>query len=271
MAGPDVTLAGVAAVLSARREQPEVQGAPDLYADAGYLVAIGTFTGTVSELAGALRSRSLSPHDVDLYRLARDYLAYFERLAATDLELASEGLPRVAQVIELKLRLLLPRPSDQTEEEAEAAALEEALETVALLEELEQAIDFLRRRRQERRLVVRARAPRPPYERPPRPLAVSKDDLARLAGRYRLGGYFEISKEGLTVATVSARLLGRLRRVAKGLLFSLFGAGDWPTKTLTFAAMLELVKQGRVSASQDAPFGPIEVTYSGDEGGAGQA
>lgn len=251
----------MAAVLSVPRERADDRVAAEPNPERGYVVTLDAFSGTVSELAGALRSRSVEPKDVDLYRLVKDYLSYFEGLAGSDLELASEALPRVAQVIELKLRLLLPRPADMTEEEAEAVALEEALEAVALLEELEAAIDFLRRRRQERRLVVRARAPRPPYDRPPRPLTVSKDDLARLAGRYRLGGYFEISSAGMTVATVAAQLLARLRRGFKGLLFTLTGARDWPTKTLTFAAMLELVKQGRITAVQAVPFGPIEVDY----------
>lgn len=258
----------MAAVLSVPPERGDDRSSEYLGPEHGYVVKLETFSGTVSELAGALRSRTLQPRDVDLYRLVRDYLSYFEELAGSDLEIASEALPRVAQVIELKLRLLLPRPSDMTDEEAEAVALEEALEAVALLEELEHAIDFLRRRRQERRLVVRARAPRPPYDRPPRPLTVSKDDLARLAGRYRLGGYFEISSAGMTVATVSAQLLKRMRTGLKGLLFALMGARDWPTKTLTFAAMLELVKQGRITAVQTVPFGPIEVDYRGDPVGA---
>lgn len=228
-----------------------------------YVVELPGFTGTVSELAHALRSRALAPADVDLYQLVRGYLAFFARVSAYDLELATEALPRVAQVVELKLRLLLPRPADETAEQAEEVALEEALEAVALLEELEHAIDFLRRRREERRLVVPARAPRPPYARPPRPLRVSKDDLARLAGRYRLGGYFEISLPGATVASVAAELARRLKQAVRATLFALLGAEDWQSRTLAFAAMLELVKEGRVRASQEEPYGPIEVVYAG--------
>ncbi len=237
---------------------PEEDGS--VLADA-YVVALPGFSGSIGELAHGLRSRSLLPTDVDLYRLVKGYLAYFERVSRSDLELATEALPRVAQVVELKLRLLLPRPAPATPEEAEEVALEDALEAVALLEELEHAIDFLRRRRHERRLVVPARAPRPPYARPPRPNKVSKDDLARLAGRYRLGGYFEIALAGATVATAAAELLERLKRAVRGLLFPLLGAEDWPSRTLAFAAMLELVKEGRVTAAQDGPYGPIEVAY----------
>ncbi len=229
-----------------------------------YVVVLPGFTGSVSELAHALRSRSLTPADVDLYRLVRGYLDYFDAAAARDLELATEALPRVAQVVELKLRLLLPRQGERPAEESEELALEEALEAVALLEELEHAIDFLRRRREERRLVLPARATRPPYARPPRPLRASKDDLARLAGRYRLGGYFEIALPGATVASVAAELARRLRRAARGLLFALLGAEDWRSRTLAFAAMLELVRQGTVRATQDEPYGPIEVAYAGE-------
>lgn len=239
---------------------PAAAGAPS----EAFVVVLPGFTGTVGELAHALRSRVLAPGDVDLYRLVKGYLAFFERVSAHDLELATEALPRVAQVVELKLRLLLPRPAEAAPEEAEEAALEEALEAVALLEELEHAIDFLRRRREERRFVVPARAPRPPLQRPPRPLKASKDDLARLAGRYRVGGYFELALPGPTVASVAAELARRLKRAVRGLLFALLGAEDWPSRTLAFAAMLELVKEGRVRASQAEPYGPIEVTYAGD-------
>jgi segregation and condensation protein A len=232
-----------------------------------FVVVLPGFTGTVGELAHVLRSRALAPGDVDLYRLVRGYLDFFERAAARDLELATEALPRVAQVVELKLRLLLPRQAGTGAEEGEELALEEALEAVALLEELEHAIDFLRRRREERRLVLPARAPRPPYARPPRPLRASKDDLARLAGRYRLGGYFEIALPGATVASVAAELARRLKRAARGPLFALLGAEDWRSRTLAFAAMLELVRQGRVRATQAEPYGPIEVAYAGDGDG----
>ncbi|MEJ2483405.1 MAG: segregation/condensation protein A, partial [Gemmatimonadota bacterium] len=105
------------------------------------------FQGTLGELAHALRSGALAPRRLDLYRLVRDYLTYFDAVAESDLELASEALPRVAQVIELKVRLLLPRPPRE-EGDDEAETLEEALSAVALLEELEEAVQFLRLRRE---------------------------------------------------------------------------------------------------------------------------
>lgn len=225
----------------------------------GFTVDQPQFQGSLAELAQALRARALEPADIDLYQLVRAYLLYFESLAERDLELATEALPRVAQIIELKVRLLLPRPPREGDGEAEHDAVEEALSAVVLLEELEDAIAFLRRRREERRLMLPARAPRPDYPRPERPVRAGPGDLARMAGRYRLGSYFELAVERLTLAGAMRRVMAGLGRVARGWLFEIAGAEDWASRTVSFGALLELVRQGRVRAHQDRPFGPILV------------
>lgn len=227
-----------------------------------FLVEQEHFSGTLGELAHALRTSALEPSRIDLYQLVRAYLRYFERHAAADLELATEALPRLAQVIELKARLLLPKPPRTTEEDEEEAVAA-ALEAVALLEELEDAILFLRRRREERRLMLPAKAQAPDYPRKERALRATPRDLARLAGRYRMGGYFELAIERLTLASMGRFLLSALRRVRSGALWELLGARDWPTRTIGLAALLELVREGRVSATQEEPFGPIVVAAAG--------
>lgn len=223
-----------------------------------FLVDQARFQGSLTELAHALRTQTLAPADVDLYLLVRAYLDYFGRHAAADLELATEALPRVAQVIELKTRLLLPKPPRE-EHGDEVDDVSAALEAVALLEELEEAILFLRRRREERRIVVPAVARPPDYPRRERPLRVTPRDLARLAGRYRVGGYFELALERLTLAGVARRVLSALRRAGRAPLFDLLDARDWPTRTVGLAALLELLREGRVTAEQAEPYGPIVV------------
>lgn len=226
------------------------------------------FAGSVAELAHALRSRALAPESLDLYQLVKAYLRYLDTFAASDLEVATEALPRVAQILELKIRLLLPRhPRDEQDAEA---ALEEALEAVVLLEELEGAIEFLRRRRLERRLVVPARAQRPDYPRTIRPQSASPGDLARLAGRYRIGGYFELAVEHSTIASAIRDILRALRARVTGSLYALVGARTWEQRTVAFAAMLELVREGRIKARQHETYGDIVVSEPQAAGEAGQ-
>lgn len=227
-------------------------------ASQGFVVEQASFSGSLGELAHALRTGSITPFELDLYQLVRSYLSYFEPLAERHLDLATEALPKVAQVIELKVRLLLPRPPRDSEDDEEEL-LEETLHAVALLEELEDAISYLRRRREERRVVVPARAPQPEYPRPQRPITTTAGDLATLAARMRPSSYFELSIDRLTLASAMQGLLERVRKMGRGLLSALWETPDWATRTVVFTAMLELVKQGDVRARQDAPFEPIEL------------
>jgi len=96
-----------------------------------------------------LRSGHLAPAELALSQLVADYLTYYRPLS--DLEPATEALPLLARVIELKARPLLPRPLP---DEA-AAELEEVLTAVAPLTELEDAVAFLRYRRRRPRRHVR--------------------------------------------------------------------------------------------------------------------
>lgn len=216
------------------------------------------FEGTLGELAYALRSGGVSPSAINLLELVQAFLRHFKSLAAHDLELASIALPNVAQVIELKLRLLLPRPS-ASKEEGESEELDETLEAVAMMEELEDAIVFLRQRRDERRIVLPASTPRPEYPRRRGALGAGIDQLARLASRYREGAYFELSVDRLTISGAMADLLRSLRRWGRMMLHEAPERPDWPQLTVFFAGMLELVREGRVCAQQNEPYGEIEL------------
>jgi segregation and condensation protein A len=225
----------------------------------GFFVSLACFQGTLGELAHALRTYAIRPQELDIFQLVKDYLVYFEEIAEEDLNLASEALPMVARVIELKLRFLLPRPPK--EEEPEEELLEQALEAVTLLEELEEAIDYLRQRREARRIVLPARAPRPDYPRVERPLKVSLKKLLELASRYSLSSYFEVAIERLTVAGAMKQLMTVLKRFRRGRLSDLVEHKTWPVMAVTFAGMLELFKEGKIGAYQEAAYAPIELEW----------
>jgi len=223
-----------------------------------FLVEQPAFQGTLGELTWALRNGSVEAGAIDLLGLVKSYLGYFEEFSALNLELASQALPGVAQVIELKLRLLLPRPPREDSEESQEV-FEETLEAVSMLEELEDAIDFLRQRRRERRLMLPAHTPRPPYPRKSRPLNTGPKELARLASRYRTGSYFEMATPRLTVSGAMKNLLDRLRSWGRRKLHEAAGGREWGELSVYFVGMLELVRSGDVRASQEEPFGEIEL------------
>lgn len=226
----------------------------------GFEVRQEAYRGDLAGLARALRAGRIAPADLDLLALVREVLAWFDREAASDLERASVALPQVARVIELKLRLLLPRPPRDAEEEEEGEEeAGEALQAIALLEELESAIDFLRRRRFERAIVVPARTPRPDLPRPQRPPTATAGRLASLASHLRPGGYFEMARDRLSVEGAMAKLLRALTSFGRGTLDSLHPSRDWAERTVVFAGMLELVRGGRARAHQAERYGEIEL------------
>ena len=222
------------------------------------------FEGTLAELAHMLRTQRLAPSEVDLMVVVREVLARFEAFAERDLELATEALPAAAAVVELKARLLLPRPPRAADED-DAAERERALAAVAVLEALEEAIAELRERRERRRHLLPARASTPSYPRSPRPLGVPLARLAELAARLRPGRYFELVADRLTVTGAIARLLAWLRP-GRRPFDDVLEDGSWSTRTVYFAGALELVREGRCRLHQDAPFGPLEVEGTAAEG-----
>ena len=63
----------------------------------------------------------------------------------------------------------------------------------------------------------------------------------------------------LTLASAMRGLLRRLRRFGRGRLFEVYRAPDWATRTVVFAGMLELVREGKIRAEQHEVHGAIEV------------
>ena len=218
-------------------------------------VNLATFQGSLSDLAHALRTSKLSPQEVNVFELVKHYLVYFNKWVDSDLNLASEALPLLARVIELKTRFLLPRPPKDEEE----VVLEEMLEAVTLLEELEEAIHFLKQKREERRLILPAKTPRPDYPRPDRALKIKLGTLKELASRYNFSSYFEMAIERLTMAAAMKHLVSMLRRLRKGLFKDMIAHQTWEVAAISFAGLMELFKERKIQIVQEAPYGPMEL------------
>lgn len=219
-----------------------------------FQIETAAFTGTLGELAHALRAGRVLPGALDVSALVQRYLMYYRGRYEQNLEVATETLPGLARIIELKLRLLLPRPPRMPD-----ADHDEVLETVLALEAFNEAIGFLRERRETRRHLLPAQTPKPSYPRRVRPVSGTLGRLSELATRHRAAHYFELATERLTLASALNTLRDGLRRSGRGTLQTLMGARDWPTLTVAFGAMLELVKEGEARAVQVHAYEVIEL------------
>src|SRR5580765_4683118 len=82
-------------------------------------IFLETFEGPLDLLLYLIRRQNINVLDIPMAELTRQYLGYVEMMRRTQLELAAEYLLMAAVLIEIKSRLLLPKPPAPPGEEPE--------------------------------------------------------------------------------------------------------------------------------------------------------
>ncbi len=234
----------------------------DLYIPPDALeVFLETFEGPLDLLLYLIRKQNLDVLDIPMAALTRQYMEYVEMMRSNQLELAAEYLLMAALLIEIKSRMLLPRPPRESEQEEDPRAelvrrlLEyERMKLAALkLDQMPQALrDFA---------LVNVWIEQAAVKRLPE---VNVDDLRAawlsLLNRVRLTRHHRVTREALSVREHMTRILRRLSGrdfVPFDELFDL--QAGVPVLVVTFLALLELAKETLVEVSQREVFGNIYV------------
>src|SRR5881396_66764 len=91
--------------------EPLLELPHDLYIPPEALeVFLDAFEGPLDLLLYLIRKQNINVLEIPMAELTRQYLGYVEMMRRTQLELAAEYLLMAAVLIEIKSRLLLPRP-----------------------------------------------------------------------------------------------------------------------------------------------------------------
>ena len=242
----------------------------DLYIPPDALaVMLDAFEGPLDLLLYLIRKANVDILDIPMAPLTRQYLDYVEAMRAQNLELAAEYLVMAAMLIEIKSRMLLPRPklSGETEAEDPRAELVRRLmeyEQMKLagqkLNELPQAerdfywVDTL----VEKSLLVRLPE-------------VSVDDLQlawqAVLRQAVLKSHHKISREELSVREHMGIIMRRLQEAEGFVQFeNLFDPAMGPPGLVVhFIAMLELGREKLIRITQDEAFSPIYIRLRAGE------
>jgi len=235
----------------------------DLYIPPDALeVFLDSFEGPLDLLLYLIRKQNINVLDIPMAELTRQYLGYVEMMRRTQLELAAEYLLMAAVLIEIKSRLLLPKPPAIPGAEAEdpRAELVRRLLEYERMKEAARAIDAMPLADRDFATVrvwfdhsVAARLP-----------DVSPDDLkaawAVLIARAHVNRHHLVSREQLSVRSEMSRLLKMLAPSRYAEFTQLFAEhADVPHLVVTFLAMLELAREQLVSVAQAEPYAPIYV------------
>ena len=98
--------------------EPLLEFPQDLYIPPDALeVVLETFQGPLDLLLYLIRKHNLDVLDIPMAQLTLQYMGYIEMMQSNRMELAAEYLLMAAVLIEIKSRMLLPRPRKVSEEE----------------------------------------------------------------------------------------------------------------------------------------------------------
>jgi segregation and condensation protein A len=264
------TLAPEPAPLQSEMPFAVVEGEPvtelprDLYIPPDALqVFLEAFEGPLDLLLYLIRKQNLDILDIPIAEITRQYMKYIEVMADLQLELAGEYLLMAAMLAEIKSRMLLPRPASANGEEEE----DPRAELVRRLQEYERfkkaAEDIDRLTRVERdtlpasaELVERKVVRILPEVTLQEMLVAFKDVLARA----EMFAHHHVARERLSVRQRMSDILSGLREVAFVDFTQLFRAEEGRMGvTVTFIAILELMKEGLIEIVQAEAYGAIHV------------
>ena len=239
----------------------------DLYIPPDALeVYLEAFEGPLDLLLYLIRKHNLDILDIPMADLTRQYMVYVERMRAIKLELAGDYLLMSAMLIEIKSRMLLPKPAEIAEEDDPRAELVrrlmeyEAIKLVAQrLDEMPKVGDGIS--------VASAYFLHISQVQPP---DVSLDDLAEAwRNVLKRASHFQHHKVGRAELSVREHMSIILRRLkADNLLeftqlFDVVNDGI-PKLVVCFLAILELAREGLLRITQQQAFSPIYVQIALD-------
>jgi segregation and condensation protein A len=243
--------------------EPFSQLPRDLYIPPQALeVFLEAFEGPLDLLLYLIRRQNLDILDIPLAEITRQYMQYIELMQDLQLELAGEYLVMAATLAEIKSRMLLPRP--QLTEEGE---LDPRAELVRRLQEYErfkraaEGIDALARLERDvwttsvplsEQRVVRAL----PQITLQEMLVAFKDVVARA----QMFAHHHIQRERLSVGERMSDILARLGHDGFLPFNQLFRPEEGRMGvTVTFVAILELMREGLIDIVQTEAYAPLHV------------
>ena len=246
--------------------EPLLEMPQDLYIPPDALeLVLENFQGPLDLLLYLIRKHNLDVLDIPMAELTRQYMAYIEMMQQHRLELAAEYLLMAAVLIEIKSRMLLPRPPKASEEEVEDPRAE-LMRRLLEYERMKLAAQKLNELPQAGRdfEIVQVLIERTVKERLPQ---VSMEDLRQawlgLLARAKLHTHHKVRREQLSVREQMTHVLRCLQGGEYVAFDKLFDAEGGVAKlVVTFIAILELAKEYLVEIQQSETLGSIYVRTS---------
>ncbi|MCZ6803376.1 MAG: ScpA family protein [Proteobacteria bacterium] len=245
-----------------------VQGSPitelpkDLYIPPDALeVYLEAFEGPLDFLLYLIKRQNIDILDIPLAKITEQYMSYIEMMDVLQLELAGEYLLMAAMLAEIKSRMLLPRHTDDEEEEDPRAELIRHLQEYERYKKAAEKLDELPRIERDLFTTVTEFPGRKINQKPPE---VSLDSIlhvfAEVLKRADMFSHHLIQRETLSVRERMGIVLEKVNPEGFTDFKDLFSVEEGRAGVIvSLLAILHLLKDALIQLVQNETNGPIYV------------
>lgn len=237
----------------------------------GPLFTLPAFEGPLDLLLHLIRRAEVDIYDIPIAEITRQYLDYLAAMEELDLAIAGEYLVMAATLVEIKARMLLPQPPAAEGDEEPEDPRTELVERLLEYERYRAAVETLRLWEEKRGTLFFRHALENPDD---YLLPVPAGDLtaqALVAALQRVLASADMAETPISAIVPTRRVSLRMRMVEvvrrlrshpEGTTFDelLEPPLDLYLIVITFLAVLELLRTGRVAAHQKSDLA-IQLRY----------
>ena len=231
-----------------------------------YSIRLECFEGPMDLLMHLIEKNKINIYDIPIASLTEQYMGYLDKMREFNMEIASEFIIMAATLLQIKSRMLLPKPPKKVEEE-EIDPRQELIDRILEYRRFKEVSTVLSDMQEKQEYFFA----REPMELPQRHLPPAQLSLNELLEAFKkvMTAKVEakipqvlVEPEVFSVEDKMELLLSLLNRLDGKMLFSdAFNSDNSKSELITtFLAMLELIKLKSIVVMQDGSFEEIYIS-----------
>lgn len=232
-----------------------------------YRIRLDHFEGPLDLLLFFIKRDELNIYDIPIHKITQEFLEYVNLIKFLDLEIAGDFILMASTLMHIKVRLLLPKEVDEKGEEIDPRA-----ELVARLleykryKEMTEELSFFES--SQRKVSFRGNFSEDPKESPPEYDILLKNvnvfDLAKVfksvLDNVKVEVFHEIKKVPISIEDQMNFVLGKLEEHKELHFLSIVDEIREKIRlVVTFIALLELTKMGKIGIKESSEFNDFVV------------
>ncbi|NBV20862.1 MAG: chromosome segregation protein ScpA [Proteobacteria bacterium] len=234
-----------------------------------FKVQFEIFEGPLDLLLYLVKKEEVDIYEVNLTKLATEFIAYVDLLRELDLDIAGEFLVMASTLMYIKSRELLPKDQQvvvEGEEEGEDPRWE-LIRQLVEYKKFKDAAGRLQEMESTQENVYRRTAPKLEFDAPAQRLQISIFDLVNAVNvilkRFTPADTRDIFEDKWTVSEKIEAIVNLIRERPAVKFSELFAAATSRTEVVvTFLAMLELIRLKQIVIAQSEAFSEIEIAQA---------